>query len=218
MTAKTINFNTQNHTYRATDTLAISAGGINVQTNTSEAKDTSTNFINVDDAGNTFKANEINFNALNGAQTYAHTNGQAYLGLNVIVAKGLANTKSNAQITIKNGNNFLSDTINLNAQIGEDNKYSAESTGFAINGSAVGVNIDDMIARTDTKAEINLGNEYFNADTTLNINALNNSSRNAFMRNNAYSIVANANNVSAYTKANDNSIITIGNDTLTPNT
>ena len=44
--------------------------------------------------------------------------------------------------------------LSLTAQIGEENKYTAEATGFAINGSAVGVNIDDMIAQTESTANI----------------------------------------------------------------
>ena len=186
-----------------------------VQTNTSEVKDTSINIINVKDAGNTFTADTLNFNALNSGQTYAHTNGQAYLGLNAVVAKGLANSATNANIKIDDENTFANKTANITAQIGEDGKYTAESTGFAINGSAVGVNINDMIAKTASTAQVNIGNEYFSDDTTLNVNALNKASRNSFMRNNAYSLVANANDISAYTIANDAATITVGkNSTL----
>ena len=80
--------------------------------------------------------------------------------------------------------------LSLTAQIGEENKYTAEATGFAINGSAVGVNIDDMIAQTESTANITVGNEIYGEATTLNVTALNKASRNAFMRNNAYSLVA----------------------------
>ena len=217
LTAQNINFDTKNQSYRATDTLAISVSGLGVQTNTSKAHDTSNSFISVNGAGNSFTADNLNFTALNGGQTYAHTNGQAYLGLNAIVAKGLANSNTTAKISIDDENTFANKTANITAQIGEEGKYTAESTGFAINGSAVGVNIDDMIAQTDSTAQVNIGNEIYNDDTTLNASALNKASRNAFMRNNAYAIVANANDISAYTKAKDDASITVGNDTTVEN-
>ncbi|MBR0061780.1 MAG: hypothetical protein IJP68_09925, partial [Selenomonadaceae bacterium] len=53
LTAPTINLDTTNHTYRATDTLAISVSGYGVQTSTAESNDMSTNFINVTGSGNT---------------------------------------------------------------------------------------------------------------------------------------------------------------------
>ena len=217
LTARAINFNSENHTYRATDTLAISVSGLGVQTNTSVAKDTSTNFINVTGEGNTFTGENLTFNALNGGQTYAHTNGQAYLGLNAVVAKGLANSNTKANISIDDANTFTNTTANITAQIGEDGKYTAESTGFAINGSAVGVNIDDMYAQTNSTAQVNIGNEIYGNETALNATALNKASRNAFMRNNAYSIVANANDISAYTIAKDTASVNVGNNSTLEN-
>ncbi|MBR0060754.1 MAG: hypothetical protein IJP68_04655, partial [Selenomonadaceae bacterium] len=227
LNAKNINFNSKNQSYRATDTLAISAAGLSVQSNTSEANDFSNNFIKVNDAGNSFTADTLNFGTLNGSQTYSHTNGQAYLGLNAIIAKGIANTNSTSQILIDDENTFATKTANITAQIGEDGKYTAEATGFAINGSAIGINIDDMIAQTKSTAQVNIGNEYYKTTkikneetntetvnenvTTLNVSALNKASRNSFMRNNAYSLVANANDISAYTIAEDKSEITVGN-------
>ncbi|MBR4152558.1 MAG: hypothetical protein IKT98_06315 [Selenomonadaceae bacterium] len=211
LTAKNINFDSENHSYRATDTLAISASGLGVQTNTSKAQDTSSNFINVNGAGNKFTADTLNFNALNGSQTYAYNNGQAYIGLNAIVAKGLANTNGTAKITVDDDNTLANKTANITAQIGEEGKYTAESTGFAINGSAVGVNIDDMIAQTESTAQVNIGNEIYGDNTTLNVSALNKASRNAFMRNNAYSLVANANDISAYTIGKDKAEVVVGN-------
>ena len=217
LNAPNINFDTKNQSYRATDTLAISASGLGVQTNTSEAKDASSNFINVNGAGNTFTGDNLTFNALNSGQTYAHTNGQAYLGLNAVVAKGVANSATKANIKIDDKNTFANKTANITAQIGEDGKYTAESTGFAINGSAVGVNIDDMIAKTSSTAQVNIGNEIYSDDTTLNASALNKASRNAFMRNNAYAIVANANDISAYTIAKDDASITVGSNSTLAN-
>ena len=217
LTANAIDFDAQNYSHRSTDTLAISASGVNVPTSTSEAKDTSTNFINVKDAGNTFTADTLNFNALNSGQTYAHINGQAYLGLNAIIAKGRAFSNINSNISIDDANTFKAGTANITSQIGEENKYTAETTGFAINGSAIGINVDNMYAQTGSTAKVNVGNEYFNDDTTLNINALNKASRNSFMRNNAYSLVANANDISAYTIANDAAKITVGNNSTLEN-
>ncbi len=217
LNARNINFAAQNQTYRATDTLAISVGAITVPNSTSDAEDRSTNFINVNGSGNTFTADNLTFNAINGGQTYSHTNGQAYLGLNTILADGFATSYTNADIYVASGNSFLNKTATLNAQIGEDGKYTAEATGFAINGSAVGVNVDDMTARTNSTANIQIGNEYFGEDTTLNLSALNKASRNAFMRNNAYSLVANANDISAYTKANDTASVTVGNNSKLAN-
>ena len=215
--AKAINFAAQNQSYRATDTLAISASGVNVPTSTSEAKDMSTNFISVKDAGNTFRGDEINFTAQNSGQTYSHINGQAYLGLNAIIAKGRANSNINANINIADANTFKAGTANITAQIGEENKYTAETTGFAINGSAIGINVDNMYAETKSMAAVNIGNEIYNDDTTLNVSALNKASRNSFMRNNAYSLVANANDISAYTIAEDSSSITVGSNTALAN-
>ena len=215
--AKAINFAAQNNSYRATDTLAISASALNVPTSTSEARDSSTNFISVKDAGNTFRADNLNFTAQNSGQTYANINGQAYLGLNAIIAKGRANSNINANINIADANTFKAGTANITAQIGEENKYTAETTGFAINGSAIGINVDNMYAETKSTAQVNIGNEIYNDDTTLNVSALNKASRNSFMRNNAYSLVANANDISAYTIAEDSSSITVGSNTALAN-
>ena len=161
-----------------------------MQTNTSEASDTSTNFINVKGAGNTFTGDNLIFNALNDSQTYAHNNGQAYLGLNAIVASGLASAENTSAISIDNVNNFKSNTINLTAQIGEDNKYTAQIT---------------------------IGNKIYGDATTLNAAALNKASCNAFMKNNAYAVVANANDISSYTVAKDKASITVGSDTAVEN-
>ena len=84
-----------------------------------------------------------------------------------------------------------------------------------ING--IGINVDNMYAQTGSTAQVNIGNEHFNDDTTLNVNALNKASRNSFMRNNAYAIVANANDISAYTIAKDKSSITVGSNTTAEN-
>ena len=218
LTAPTINFNSENHSHRATDTLAISISGtLGVQTSTSEANDTSKNFINVKGAGNTFSGDTLTFNALNGAQTYAYNNGQAYVGLNAIVANGLANSENNSAITIADANTFANKTINITAQVGEDGKNTAQAEGFAINASTVGVNIDNMTAQTKSTAAVNIGNQIYGDDTTLNVSALNKASRDAFMRNNAYAVVANANDISSYTIAEDSSSIAVGSDTAVEN-
>jgi len=107
--------------------------------------------------------------------------------------------------------------VNLNAQVGEAGKNTAETEGFAINGSAVGVNIDNMTAKTKSNAQIYIGNEIYGSDTTLNVSAQNKASRNAFMRNNAYALVANANDISAYTIAEDKAAVTVGSDTALAN-
>ena len=214
--ANAINFDTQNHTHRATDTLAISAGTLGIQTSTSEANDTSNNFIKVKGSGNTFTADNINFNALNSGQTYANNNGQGYGVLEVIVASGLANSQNTSNISIDDANNFKSNTINLNAQIGEDNKNTAQAEGFGLSVSGVGVNVDNMTAQTKSTANIEVGNEFYNDATTLNVSALNKASRNALMRNNAYAVVANANDISSYTIAEDKASVSVGNNsTLT---
>ena len=218
LTAKNINFDSENHTHRATDTLAISVSGtLGIQTNTSEANDTSKNFIKVSGAGNSFTADNLKFNALNGSQTYAYNNGQAYVGLNAIIASGLANSKNQAEISVADANTFANKTINFNAQVGEDGKKTAMAEGFAINASTVGVNVDDMVAKTESTANISVGNEYFNSDTTFNLTALNKASRDSFMRNNAYAVVANANDISSYTIAKDKAEITVGSSSKLAN-
>ncbi|MBR0060832.1 MAG: hypothetical protein IJP68_05065, partial [Selenomonadaceae bacterium] len=213
LNAKNINFDTQNHTHRATDTMAISAGVAGVQTNTSEAKDTSKNFIAVKGEGNSFTADTLNFNALNGSQLYAYNNGQGYKVLNVIVVNGLANANTTSDISIADGNTFKADTVNLTSQVGEVGKKTSMAEGYAINVAGIGVSVDSMTAKTESTASVNVGNEFFNDDTTLNVSALNKASRDSFMRNNAYALGINANQISAYTKAKDKAEITIGSDT-----
>ncbi len=222
LNAKAINFDTQNHTHRATDTLAISAGNLNVQTNTSAAQDTSTNFINVKGSDNIFTANNLTFSALNGSQTYAYGNGQGYGGFEVIVANGLATNNNIATISIDDANTFKAktagtNTINITAQIGEDGKKSAMAEGFGLSVSGLGVTVDTMTAKTNSTAQVNIGNEFYSDATTLNVNAINKASRDAFMRNNAYAIVANVSDISSYTIAQDNAAITVGSNSALAN-
>ena len=217
LNANAINFDTQNHTYRATDTLAISANAWGLQTSTSEAKDLSTNFINVKGAGNSFTADDLTFNALNSSQTYAHTNGQGYGELEVVVANGLANANTNANISIDDANTFANKTINITSQIGQDDKYTTQVDGFGISVSGVGISVDNMTAQTNSKAQVNIGNEIYNDTTTLNVNALNKASRDSFMRNNSYAVVANISDISAYTIAKDTASISVGSSAAVEN-
>ena len=224
LSGNTVNLDTKNQTYRATDTLAVSVASYGVQTSTSEANDQSNNFINVKGSGNTLTGETVNLNALNGGQVYSHNNGQGYAFLNVVVANGEANSENTAAITIDDANTFKANTVNIKSQIGEDGKYTAESTGFAISVAEVGVSVDKMTAKTATTAEVNVGNLYYeklndNSELpTVNVTALNSASRNAFMRNNAYALLANIADVQSVVKADDKSSVTVGSDKQLANT
>ncbi len=212
----------------AAKTVGVGVGGTAVIVNTAKVRDTGKAGVTVEDSGNTFTADAIRMGSTNAPVLKAEAGGTGVSVLGVAVMHSSATAKSQATVSVEDGNSFLADTVLAQAVIGREGTDMTHAETHSTNVSVGSIAPNKAKAITETTASVTMGSENYKTEkkekttneqgqeeektvtgsyTSLALITQNNASRRAIIGNMSIGIGASIGTGDAKTEGNDKSLV-----------